>query len=293
MATLNEVAREDLKKAAGSATTSPTETAEAAHREAEVREKLYVTFNDALDRTKQEVRQMQAKLKEYDERFKASETVKQQGKKASDFLRASLEEIKASLDSLSNQAHTVFIQAKELSADAVANIYNKFNEAVNKLRQLALEFDEKYQVAQKVSDLLTPLFSRLKLLEKSLDQAKESVKDMGKNGRTFLINAAANIETKYHIESRLSDLDEKYKIVEKAKQLQERGENFIEKQHLREKVANLDERITGSKAGTYIGEGVKLVKEELGKLQEEFAIARENSRENLQEAAAKPVKASE
>lgn len=263
------------------------------HQDPEVREQLYVAFNDALDRTKQEVKQMQAKLQEYDEKFKASETVRQQGKRATDFLKATLDEIKSSLDSLAEQANAVFVQAKDLSAEAVAKIWAKFEEAVNKLRQLALEFDEKYQVAQKVTVLMTPLFERLKILEKSLESAKESVKDMGKSGRTYLIKAAANLETKYKIESTLSDLDQKYKFSEKAKQLQERGEEFIEKQHLRERVKVLDEKITGSKAGTFIEEGVNLVKGELGKLQEEFEIARENSRENLQQVAAGAVKAAQ
>lgn len=263
------------------------------HGEAEVREQLYVAFNDALDRTKQEVKQMQAKLQEYDEKFKASETVRQQGKKATDFLRATLEEIKGTLDGLTQQAHTVFVQAKELSTEAVANIMEKLNEAVNKLKKLALEFDEKYQVTQKVTVLMTPLFNQLKKLEKSLESAKESLKDMGKSGRTFLISTAANLEARYKIESTLSDLDQKYKFTEKAKQLQERGEEFIEKQHLRERVKELDEKITGSKAGTYFEEGVKLVKEELGKIHEEFEIARESSRENLQQLGAEAVKAAQ
>lgn len=244
-----------------------------------LKEEMYETFNQALEKTKAEVKQMQDKIQEYDDKYQASATIKKQGQKVTDFFKSRLDEIKATLDDLTEKAHKVFVQAKEFSVEQAEKVIKAFRDAVEKLKKLAVEFDERFGVSQKLNDLMAPLL-------KALEKMSETLKDMGKNSRSYLINVAANIETKFAIEERLSDLDQKFKIVEKAKQLQEKGEEFIEKQHLRERVKNLDERLTGSKAGTYLEEGMKLMKEELGKIHQEFEIARENSRENLQDMAA-------
>lgn len=240
----------------------------------DVKEQLYKTFNDALEATKKELAQVQEKLQEYDEKFQASSTVKQQRQKASDYLHTTLEEIKKSLDGLSQKAHHTFVEASDFTKETIEELWSKLKESIEKLKNLTLEFDDKYHVTEKLTDLTAPLLTQLKSFGKSLDQAGEAIKDATLSGRSYLIGAAASLEHKFQIESKLNGFDQKYKIVETAKSLQNKGEEFLAKQHILERVKQFDERITGSRAGELIEQGVKLVSEEIEKVQKDYETAK-------------------
>lgn len=230
-------------------TTPPTATNGVNEQAEHIKEQAYKQFDEALNRMRAEVKQMQTKLKEYDDKYQAS-----------NYLTSSLEEIKASLDSLSKQA-------RDFSSESLATLWNKFNEAVEKFRKVVLDFEQKHQLRSKISEISQPFVEKFKGIG-------DSVTQIGKNSRNYVINAAAEIDKRYSLETKFTSLDEKYKLSETAKNLQQKGEDFIEKQKLKEKVMNLDERFTGSKAGEYLHLGVDKVKEELGKLQQDYETAK-------------------
>lgn len=240
----------------------------------DVNQKLYAAFNDSLNKTKAELEQVKSKLREYDEKYQASSKIQDQGQKASDFLHSTLEEIKVSLDGLFQKAHQVFIEAKDVTEEAIKDLWNKLRQQFEKLKQLTIEFDDKYHVSERLTELTAPLVNQLKTFEKSLDQAGSAIKDVTKSGRNYVIGAAASLEHKYSIEDKLNNLDQKYKIVETAKTLQTKGEEFIVQQHILERVKQLDEKFTGSKVGEFVEQGVKRVQEELEKVEQEYSSAK-------------------
>lgn len=239
-----------------------------------IRNQLFQTFNDSLLKTKEELEQVKQKLHEYDDKFEASSTVKKQGQKASDYLYSTLEEIKVSLDSLSEKAQHAFVEAKDFSKEALQDLWNRLKDSIKQLEKLVLDFDKTYHVTDKVADLTAPLQKQLSLFSKSLDQAGDAIKDLTKSGRSYLIGAAASLEHKYNIEQRLTGIDQKFKIVETAKTLQTKSEEFIAQKHILERVKQLDERLTGSKASEYLEQGVKIVSGEIEKVQQEYETAK-------------------
>lgn len=243
--------------------------------EVQVKEELSSAFTEALNRTKAEVEQMKEKLKKYDEQYEASKTVKEGGKKAHDFFKTTLEEILKTLETLREKAKEVFDQSKEVTASTVKDLWEKLQNSINDLKKKAKEIDEEHKVTEKVTELSAPLLKTLSSMQSSLDKAIETAKGASESGRSYLIGAAASLEHKYKLESRIKGIDEKYGLLEKAKKVQERGEEFLEKQHIVERMQELDEKFTKSKISNFVESGMKKVNEIVASVEKDYETAKE------------------
>eukprot|EP00924_Labyrinthula_sp_SR-Ha-C_P015401 maker-scaffold_71-snap-gene-0.2-mRNA-1 protein AED:0.14 eAED:0.14 QI:0/0/0.5/1/1/1/2/35/281 len=248
-------------------------------------------FNEALERTKKEVENVQAKLKEFDDSYQATETLNKQREKASEFLKTSLDEAKESLEKVGTSAHGVFQSGKENTAEIFAKAVAKFKEAVEEVFKKAKEYDEKYHITETVSSYVDPIKERIQQLIKELlnnlsmvtTTINSRIEESLKQTKEYLLKSAASLDNKYDIETKVTtQLD---KISKTAKNLDEKFkvQELLEKAY--EKGKELDLKMTQGKAGSFVegkvSEGYHFVSGEVEKLYKDFDTAKRSSRENL------------
>jgi LysM repeat protein len=218
-----------------------------------------------------------------------------------------LEDTKKALEDLSSQTKSVVDSGAEVPMRAISKTIALTNRKLEELKTLTKEYDEKYKLTEKVSEVVNPARERAQALLSALtsyitelsnlvfsqlkgvnDGLKSRLNDLTQTSVNFLIKTAATLDTKYNVEDKLKEIDERYSVTEKLEKLtdtlKEKGLNdFLNKAVGKGK--ELDAKFTDGKATETIeygySYGVKMVSEGLEKLHKDFDMARKNSRENL------------
>mmetsp|Transcript_969 Transcript_969/g.1190 ORF Transcript_969/g.1190 Transcript_969/m.1190 type:complete len:295 (+) Transcript_969:247-1131(+) len=255
----------------------------------------------AVSKSKEAVAEVQTKIQEYDEKYQATASVKAAGEKASEYLKKAVEDAKTGLDDLAAKTREMKDTTTEIPVKALSKTIASIQQALDRIKDLASSYDDKYQISVKLHDTVNPAREQcVKYLAEASEHAsalasaanaqlqgvndglRSKIREVSKDGYNFLIDTSASLDRKYDITSVITNtikqIDEKYKLAAKAKQIDdkfgihEKTEEIIEK--ALETGRGLDQRFTNGKyvplVETAYKDGVKMVTEQFETIKTDF-----------------------
>mmetsp|Transcript_792 Transcript_792/g.1065 ORF Transcript_792/g.1065 Transcript_792/m.1065 type:complete len:163 (-) Transcript_792:1907-2395(-) len=119
-------------------------------------EEMSARIQTAIGKTKEALGEVQKQLNEYDEKYQASASVKAANEKASEYLKKGMDEVKTALEDLTAKTQVLRDQTAEIPVKALSRAIAAVQKGLDQVKTLAKNYDEKYQITEKVHDVVNP-----------------------------------------------------------------------------------------------------------------------------------------